>query len=169
MIFPVYLAFLASLMADIPLDDLGLVCPACTKVFQTKQSCLAHLASARSCSWYRKGKLRALDLNADNASPFIGKAFTLPDLQQSESEEDPEDVAEYFPLDDIFHFIPPSESTPRLHQNVSSQPGEPGPSTSAFQARAHGRTLDKEDDERIEDIHSSAGKVIWMDDSLREH
>ncbi|KAF8222195.1 hypothetical protein L208DRAFT_1324030, partial [Tricholoma matsutake] len=66
--------------------------------------------------------------------------------------------------EDLFYFIP----------DADVQMGEPGPGPSASRVSgsycqtASLRMLDEEDDERIEEVHPTAGKCIWMDDRLHE-
>lgn len=44
-------------------------CPAgCGKLFETTQGLNGHLTMAKSCSWYRKGKIRALDFADEDHS-----------------------------------------------------------------------------------------------------
>ena len=37
------------------------VCPACLKSFGTVKGCNRHMSTAKGCSWYRKGKYKAVD------------------------------------------------------------------------------------------------------------
>ena len=41
-------------------DDDPTICPACEKKFRSARGMSSHLGTARSCSWYKKGKLKAL-------------------------------------------------------------------------------------------------------------
>ena len=50
-----------------PEEDDPTVCPACHKCLRTARGVQAHLQSARSCSWYKKGKLKALTMPPDNS------------------------------------------------------------------------------------------------------
>ncbi|KAF9464335.1 hypothetical protein BDZ94DRAFT_1321217 [Collybia nuda] len=37
------------------------VCPACDRVFLTMKGLHSHLTSAKSCKWYKKGKIASFD------------------------------------------------------------------------------------------------------------
>jgi hypothetical protein len=47
-----------------------LQCPACEHFFVTHQGLTSHLSTARSCRWYRKGKIRSLtDIEINLSEP----------------------------------------------------------------------------------------------------
>ncbi|KAL6301704.1 hypothetical protein BKA93DRAFT_738321 [Sparassis latifolia] len=129
----------------------------------TKKGCNSHIATARSCSWYRRGKLaqlKPLDLEGEGGEMMDG-------VVQGSDEEKPEDVLDEIydnPQNDLFHFLP--EAVPSILDIEMGQAG-PGPSTSAARQQLH-RTLDEEDDERLEEVNSTAGYIIQMDDNLHQ-
>ncbi|KAG1884784.1 hypothetical protein F4604DRAFT_1545025, partial [Suillus subluteus] len=45
-----------------PEQDDPTVCPACHKRLKTIQGLQAHLRAAKSCTWYKMGKLKALSM-----------------------------------------------------------------------------------------------------------
>ena len=156
-------------MADMVHDE---ECPVCHRVFKNKKGRNSHLSTARSCSWYRQGKLRALDTGEFEGGHLDGldKSSEPIELPPGNIEEDPEYVQYDFAPNDVYHFIPP-EPAPSF-QVGSSQDivGDPGPSTQAAQAAAHtqARFLDDDEDDRVEDVNMEAGKVIRFSDTLYE-
>jgi hypothetical protein len=77
------------------------LCPAagCTRAFSTAKGLNTHLANARSCSWYRKGKLSEL-------RAFTGSdAGDTVDQEAYPADEDPVGVLEDFHRE-MFEFIP---------------------------------------------------------------
>ncbi|KAH9976966.1 hypothetical protein BJV74DRAFT_781398 [Russula compacta] len=141
------------------LDD-GLTCPVCLRWFKTKRGCTSHLKNARSCLWYRYGKLAnleplgPLDLNGEGGEvgiqDMVGEDEGI--LRKGYGEEaDPEDILGGIEDDDnIFHFIP-----------IPVLPAPEAPDQNY-------RALDDEDDSRVEDSYVGAGKVIKMNETLHE-
>ncbi|KAF8814830.1 hypothetical protein BYT27DRAFT_7056438, partial [Phlegmacium glaucopus] len=113
------------------------VCPACQRFFKTLRGMQSHLSSARTCSWYMKGKLRELNTNLEDED------FDLSGLES---------------VTDSFHFIPAIPIQP-LNE------GEAGPGPSTAERMIH-RALDDEDDNRIVDEDSSAGLIYRKVHSL---
>ncbi|KAH9913778.1 uncharacterized protein B0H18DRAFT_887721 [Fomitopsis serialis] len=120
-------------------------CPACDKTFRTSQGVMAHLSTARSCKWYRKGK---------NAARRV---HTVPEVVESEANEvtsssassssmdvDREDFLDALEHGDLFHFEVP-EST---HAGIPA--------------------LDDDEDTRVVEEDTVAGKVIRMEKSIVE-
>lgn len=46
-------------------------CPACDHFFQTMQGLMAHQSASSRCSWYKKGKLKAIYVESDSDSEDI--------------------------------------------------------------------------------------------------
>ena len=46
----------------------GEFCPACGDWFETVQGLMAHLSNSQRCAWYKKGKLKAVFLPAEDSS-----------------------------------------------------------------------------------------------------
>ena len=121
--------------------------------FKTKKGCTSHLRTARSCSWYRQGKLAdlaPLDLDGegghmqivDDGGEMQGYDNSLGNDEPSDLEEmdqDAQDVMdEIAQNDNLFNFIPIPPPT---------QIGEAGPGPSTVAARnAQRRLLDDHDD-----------------------
>ena len=132
-------------------------CPVCQKRLRTAQGLSAHLKSARSCQWYKKGKLKELTLPGvgENVEEIVmeevdaGSSFQL---GPSATEEDPGDVAEDI-YDSLFDFVP-----------LEYPQSQAGPST-----RVSPQPLDAEEmDERVEVEYEGAGWVIRMDETVHE-
>ena len=132
-------------------------CPVCAKTFTMMKSLNSHLKMAKNCSHWGKGKRReaAMDL-VDKGE--LGDLNILSDPQHSHSiseDLDPIEVMEDWLDDhrDAFHFT----------DDVAIGQAGPGPSTTS---RFINRTLDEDEDARVEDIHPTAGMVIRMDKHL---
>lgn len=74
-----YQPFLPTLKVKLAMPHLASVhgltdhfCPACRRFFSTIRGMHSHLSTARSCQWYRKGKLKQLDLD-----PFDSSALSM--------------------------------------------------------------------------------------------
>ena len=48
-----------------PIGQEEKTCPVCNKIFVTAHGRNTHISNARSCSWYRHGKLRELSLEEE--------------------------------------------------------------------------------------------------------
>jgi len=58
-------------------------CPAgCGKCFQTEQGQNHHISSAKSCSWYKKGKLREVVESEEEEGEELEPGDVLGDLHQ---------------------------------------------------------------------------------------
>jgi hypothetical protein len=148
------------------LDDLS--CPVCMKTFKTKKGCTSHLRTARTCSWYRRGKLADLkSLEVENEGGDVQIINEEDEWRDPESagrtEEDPEEVMNEIEEDyHLFDFIP-VPSTEDIGE------AGPGPSTLAQAAKKlQHRFLDDDDDTRIEDVFEGAGMVIRMNENLHQ-
>ena len=133
-------------------------CPVCDKLFRTTQGRNAHLTNARSCSWYRQGKLRDLTLEPDppivmdeDEHHVFDKDGEGDGKRDSEEIEIPDEDHE-----DFFHFIPPAE-----HRSDQDQTAE------FVQGSSRGpRMLDDDDDTIVTEEWVDAGQVIRMDHNL---
>ena len=155
------------------LDDL--TCPVCMRAFRSKKGCASHLSTARSCAWYRKGKLAELEsldwdgeggdvqIMDDQGGDVIGSE-EFEEVHDTE-DQDPEDIMDDVEdEEDLFDFIP----MPSLQTAVGEQ--GPGPSTMAAATTRllKRRMLDDNDNEHIEDFFEGAGKVIHMKENVHE-
>lgn len=140
------------------------VCPACDRPFRTEKGLNSHLTSARSCSWYRRGKIADLQPWEDNAD--LMDEEQEPPFRLPQRDIPPDQAIQYFDEDEPFYFFPdePEEPVVEVEEGVAG----PGPSTIANRNRTDHRVLEDEDDERVEEIHPHAGKVIAMDEVLVE-
>lgn len=141
------------------MDVLSHYCPACKKAFKTNQGRNSHLRSAANCAWYRCGKNRAFDMDAEETEGGmldIGGDGT--DDMDYMDEMMPGDVQE--DMEDIFEFIPSAGS--------AANP-EAGPSNVKRSRHVPDAIhLDEGDDERVEDINPKGGWVIRMADNVHE-
>ncbi|KAF8233914.1 hypothetical protein L208DRAFT_1264622 [Tricholoma matsutake] len=116
-------------------------CSACSKYFQTIQGRNAHLSTAHHCKWWKKGKLSEFGLSTHDTEMLEIVDGVFGDLEDQE---------------DLFYFIP----------DTDVQMGEPGPGPSSSRVSGSYRQptsscmLDDEDDERIEEVHPTAGKMF---------
>lgn len=154
-------------------DELS--CPVCMKSFKTKKGCTTHLTTARSCCWYRRGKLAQLsplDLDGEGGEALISDLCDG-DGQSDQMEDQRSHMDEYVVAamddmaddDDLFDFIPMPSATLATLPEV--QIGEAGPGPSTARHLLH-RVLDDEDDSRVEDPFQAAGCVIRMNENLHE-
>src|ERR1700733_15172520 len=59
-------------------DDDPTVCPTCEKRFKTPGGMSSRLRTARSCSWYKKGKLKALVMPGQFADDIVSEEVNDP-------------------------------------------------------------------------------------------
>lgn len=140
------------------IDDF--ICPACDKPFRTEQGLNSHLTTSRSCSWYRRGKIADLQPWEDDADLIDEEQE--PPFRPPQRDIPPDQAIQYFDEDEPFYFFPDEPDEPVAEEGVAG----PGPSTTANRNRTDHRVLEDEDDERVEEIHPHAGKVIAMDRAL---
>jgi hypothetical protein len=158
------------------------ICPVCLRTFKTPGGKHAHMSSAKSCSWYRFGKLADLH-PLDYGDNREGGAMGIQPLDgggpnESENENEGDDTVDIFnelieQEEELFHFVPQSPQSllrRQIDTDIVMGDGEagPGPSTLAnSRSRFYDpRTLDDSDDNRIKEIHPTAGRMIRMDESL---
>lgn len=165
--------------------------PECSRTFTTLKGMKSHLRQAKSCSWFlAAGKLPegatseavvepgdAGDMDFPESSRVIPDGSDTDDEaedeagEEDEEEEDDEDPGEVFrqflEQEELFRFEE-IRSLPQLGE------AGPGPLTIAERLRldkmlgSKRRILDDDDDERVEDVHPTAGKVLRMDPTLHE-
>ncbi|EGO05037.1 hypothetical protein SERLA73DRAFT_149318 [Serpula lacrymans var. lacrymans S7.3] len=125
------------------------ICPACHKKLKTPQGLICYLSLARSCKWYNKGKLQSSMIPGELDRGNDLEIREIPDMLPNElrpMDEDPEDVVDDY-YDRLYDLIP-----------TESEENMAGPS----------KLPDKDDEERIEVPHPTAGKVIRMDKTVYE-
>jgi hypothetical protein len=145
----------------IPEEDDPTVCPACHKRLRTARGVQAHLQSARSCSWYKKGKLKALTMPGQFEetlllSEEIPAETPFDDLpgdgfqQDAEEDEDmePHEVMDEF-HEQLFELIP--TDFPKQHSVSVEDEDE-----------------DEDEDERLVEEHATAGQHIRIVPTLQE-
>ena len=91
-------------------QDFPHACPAagCSRAFRYMKGLNMHLASASSCSWYRKGKLTELNALTFGEEDVLGELEEDKDMDVydfSELMEDPEGALQDF-QEELFQFIP---------------------------------------------------------------
>src|SRR6267154_5874030 len=139
-------------------DDDPSICPACHKQLNSSQGVAAHLQTARSCQWYKKGKLRALTLP--------GQLGRDDEVEMGEVDEPlPAEVDEPLPAE-VDELIDPANPTQvmqdfqdRFFDFVPILSHSPGP-------QSHRHDPDENADLRIEVPHPTAGRVIRMDETV---
>ncbi|KAH9916350.1 uncharacterized protein B0H18DRAFT_884869 [Fomitopsis serialis] len=143
-----------------PEDAEDRTCPACDRPFDSAQGKNAHLSTATSCRWYRKGKNRQPNLY-DASDDDLGP--TVSDAGSSDREVDVGDLHDVLEHRDLFQFVlPPSTSSLPAHQGEAS--GSAGHSLPIPQVPA----LDDDDDSRVEEEDMEAGVVIRMEETVME-
>ena len=141
----------------------------CGRYFMTPRSMYSHLSTAKSCSWYMKGKFRQLDIDKEDElpQPLNQETPTIDnedDWENYDPTNDPDvdfDIEDLYNTLDDFHFLP-NTPTP-----LSEQQGGPGPQTASnriqravSQTPNRHRVLDDDDDSRVIDEDLTAGKKI---------
>lgn len=154
------------------------ICSVCSRTFKTVAGKRSHMSSSKSCSWYRFGKLadlRPLDQGDDREGGAMGIQADDGGLGHNEDKNDDADVADILgdlleQEEELFHFVTLSALQQQNNTDVEMEDGEagPGPSTLANKGSRYNapRTLDDSDDNRVEEIHPTAGSIIRMDESL---
>ncbi|KAF8905580.1 hypothetical protein CPB84DRAFT_1676487, partial [Gymnopilus junonius] len=104
-------------MPHFPDDDFP-GCPACSKIFKTFQGLNAHLSSAKSCEWYRKGKIKAFGLDDQQLAEEAASSFDWDSSDWPDLEEGNIDVKEKLGLS--------YNNVRALHQKVDSIPERAG-------------------------------------------
>ena len=144
-------------------------CPACGKnTFKSSQGLMNHMSSARSCQWYRKGKnpARLSDVSevAVFSDPFEnGESYDMDDV---DSNQEPQDIEDIWERRDLFTFsLPPDQADSRVSREgeASSSTLRSSPVPSRFYP-----ALDDDQDERVEEVHPLAGRVIRMEPTIVE-
>ena len=135
-----------------------------------------HLTTARSCSWYGKGKLRDLGILDNNEDDIIQLTTHSPVLANSEDDNmetyDPQQDSDIFdtdfgPYGEEFHFLPNDEPEDILEDPEVGAAG-PGPRTAANRiiqgaTNAQHSVLDDDEDKCITVEDKEAGRIYWQD------
>jgi hypothetical protein len=135
-------------------------CGLCGRPFASSKAQRCHQTKAKSCAWWKSGKLRDVIAVAESEG-------------ESEIENEDEDVdsvmdqwdhehpAEY---NDLFHFVQHEEE----EELVEIGEAGPGPSTQNHRSANRHRVLDDDDDTRVIDEHPTAGRSIRMGSTVYE-
>lgn len=92
-----------------PQDNDPLICPACHKLMKTPQGITAHLQTAKSCQWYKKGKLRELTLPGRFGEEVMAREIDEQTvLPQQKPKLDPMEVVEEYDQH-MYNLIPPND------------------------------------------------------------
>jgi hypothetical protein len=145
-------------------DDDPTICPACHKRFKTSRGVQSHLQSAKSCTWYKKGKLRALTTPGqfEEAILFqdLPEAETLPDGLTEEVASD--DMEPHEVMDDFYERI--FELIPADGFDLDA----PGPLSLRPRCASKSPPPEYEDDDRLVVEHPTAGQHIRIVPTLHE-
>ncbi|KAH9910235.1 uncharacterized protein B0H18DRAFT_823376, partial [Fomitopsis serialis] len=118
-------------------------CPACDRPFRTAQGMMAHLSSAKSCKWYRKGKN---PVPHDRLVPEVVEQVHAVIQDSSDADEEPLDFHDIMENRDLFRFVLPTSTV------------DDGPNGD--------QALDDDEDTRVEDEDPRAGRVIRMEETV---
>ena len=139
-----------------------LQCPACLRFFGTQQGVNSHLSTAKSCKWYRKGKIRDLSvLEVERDEALIGEERADTPFQDHGVDLDMDSLYEAQDQDlfdnlasqqrDEYQLIPENVSQTSQHSLASGS--WPLPQTQH-------RSLDDKDDTQFTAEHPTAGAVL---------
>src|ERR1700712_4280665 len=140
-----------------PEDDDPTICPACHKRMKTARGVQSHLGSARSCSWYKKGKLKELSMPGQFEEVVLCQDVPLLEddfLHAADSDEDEADdnIEPHEVMDDfheqIFELIPAD----------GFDLDAPGPSSPRPRRTSKSLAPEDEDDDRLVVEHPTAGR-----------
>ena len=138
-------------------DDDPTICPACEKKFRSARGMSSHLGTARSCSWYKKGKLKALVMPGQFEDDILSEEIndSIPDElpRRWGAEADPSTVMEDYD-DQLFELLPTYE--------------EPHAGPSRTSGAAELEEEEDDEDERVEEEDKAAGASIRVVDTLHE-
>ncbi|KAF8834744.1 hypothetical protein BDN67DRAFT_914323 [Paxillus ammoniavirescens] len=129
------------------------ICPACHKYFKSSQGVNAHLSTARSCHWYKSGKIKALTIPGtfDRDTEIESRTVNAePHPHGGREEENPAEVVDDF-YDRQYDFIPSEEAEGSSRAN--------GP---------HMTNNKPEEDNRVFVEDEDAGRVIRVDETLHQ-
>ena len=122
----------------------------CGRWFTSIGSMNSHLSKARSCAWYEKQNLRALNVDEDDDE---NNSFHVPaPSPPHDGDWDPQQDQEFGPYEDEFHYLLTKE-----------------PNAEPEQAAAHPiqnpkyPILEDEDDQRVVQIDKEAGRIYRHD------
>jgi len=155
---------------------MSVLCEAgCSRWFKTVKAMNTHLATAKSCAWYLKGKIRDLGFDEEVLVSEISEERSptgSPSDSDSSAEDDPDPD---FEEPDLFHFIPdtqvslPPDSEEAFNPDLAGREGGPGPSTAASYIRrlagshCQSRVFEEDEDSRVIETHQTAGRTIRRD------
>ena len=127
----------------------------------------SHLGTAKSCSWYMKGKLRQLDIDNTPLQPLNQTMPTIDDEEDWDNYSPMNHPDLDFDIDHLYHSLDDLHFLPNTPTSLSEQQGGPGPQTASNRIqRAVSQTpnlhriLDDDDDSRVIDQHPTAGQKI---------
>jgi hypothetical protein len=152
-------AFNNAVDANLTEDDDPKVCPVCEKRFKTAGGMSSHLRTARRCSWYKKGKLKALSMPGQFSDDIISEEVieSLPRelLMHSGAEPDPSSIMQDH--DDLLF-----ELLPSLEDREDDEKEEDDDDNDDEDNDNH------DDDERVEEEYVTAGASLRVDDTLHD-
>ncbi|KAH9912827.1 uncharacterized protein B0H18DRAFT_887368 [Fomitopsis serialis] len=126
-------------------------CPACDKPCRTSQGLMAHMSTARSCLWYRKGKNR-VPLEHDMPEVTESAECNVSGTNDAMDEDEPyEDFHAFLDHGNLFRFELPAEAAGIVEEAGNDRGASVVPA------------LDDDEDTRVEDVDTTAGRVIRME------
>jgi hypothetical protein len=149
-----------------PEDDDPTICPACHKRMKTARGVQSHLGSARSCSWYKKGKLKELSMPGQFEEVVLSQDVPLLEddfLHATDSDEAADDNIEPHEVMDDFH-----EQIFELIPAEGFDLDAPSPSLPRPRRTSNSLAPEDEDDDRLVVEHPTAGRHIRIVPTLHE-
>ncbi|KAH9913750.1 uncharacterized protein B0H18DRAFT_887798, partial [Fomitopsis serialis] len=150
----------------VPLSDPDeRTCPACDREFDTSQGLMAHLSTAKSCLWYRKGKNKDLWSNLPNVEERMVEEQALSSAEDMEVDPQ-ENIWDALENRDLFRFVLPDAGTQPATQDENQASSSTHPAVLPDPRVVQAPALDDDEDDRVEEEDSLAGKVIRMDATI---
>ena len=139
----------------------------CGRYFLNLRAMNSHLSSAKSCSWYMKGKFRQLDIDNTLPEPLDQNVTTVDNEDDWETYNPMDDNDLDFDIEDLYDPFDDLHFLPNVPIPLPEQQGGPGPQTAsnriqraASQTPNRHRVLDDDDDTRVIDEHPTAGAKL---------
>jgi hypothetical protein len=147
-----------------PQEDDPTICPACHRRFKAAGGVQCHLRTAKSCSWYKMGKLKALSMPGQFEEVVMSQDWVevLPEeLALSEDEMEAGDLMDQF-HEELYELIPGAD------WNAPGPSRYPSPSAIDRYLVPSAHRAAENEDARVVIQHPTAGHVIRMVPTLHE-
>ncbi|KAH9929290.1 uncharacterized protein B0H18DRAFT_1117630 [Fomitopsis serialis] len=126
---------------------------------------MAHLSTAKSCLWYRKGKNKDLWSNLPNVEEQMVEEQALSSAEDMEVDPQ-ENIWDALENRDLFRFVLPDAGTQPATQDENQASSSTHPAVPPDPRVVQAPALDDDEDDRVEEEDSLAGKVIRMDATI---